>query len=114
MKTMQAFSNAQAAGNCELRVFDWDKAAKLISERKPQAASAGLSQDWEWTGGQIWADGKPDLESYTYLASNWAIPELEIDGETIPCFRMQGETEGWHSGTKWPESALLIVNGGAS
>lgn len=90
-------------------VFDWDKAARLIKERNARSASAGLRNDWEWTGGTIFVDGKPDKESYTYLASTWATPELLIDGETIDCWRYANETPDWNHETKWPESALALL-----
>ena len=94
-------------------VFDWDKAARIIKEREAEAASAGLSGDWWCTGGEIFTDGKPDMDSYTYLASTWATPELEIDGEKIDCYIMMEDVpEEWgtpFSGIKWPKSALSIL-----
>ena len=92
-------------------VFDWDKAAQLISEMKPSVASAGLAGDWEYTGGEIFRDGKPlsQDETYVYLASTWATPEINIDGEVLDCFKMQSETPGWDSDTFWPETSLAII-----
>lgn len=110
MDTIYAFANGLANRGKELMVFDWHKAARLIRERGAQDASAGLSGDWEGTGGAILYDGKPCFET-TYLASTWATPELEIDGKLMDCFLMQSETDGWDCDTKWPESALEILNG---
>src|SRR5208283_5455948 len=95
----------------KMMVFDWDKAAKIIMERNIQNAAAGLSGDWEWTGGYILKDGKPDFDSYTYLASLWAIPELSLDGgeSFIVCWIYQEDSPGWDSKTKWPQSALDII-----
>ena len=90
------------------RVFDWDKAARLIKERKPKCAAAGLGGDWEWTGGDIYKNGEIVTDDYTYLSSTWAIPELDLDGEIIPCWIWETETE-WNSGTKWPKSAKNIL-----
>lgn len=109
MDTMQAFMMGEMNRGKEMMVFDWDKAARIIAERKPKQAEAWLRGDWEWTGGTIYEDGKPVFDDYTYLASTWATPELDIDGEIIDCYVMQSETE-WDSGTKWPESALNILN----
>jgi hypothetical protein len=94
-------------------VFDWDEAARRIVKAVALSASAGLSGDWEWTGGDILRDGKPvpANQTYTYLSSNWATPELGIDGDVTPCFRMQSTTDGWDSDTYWPESALAILRG---
>lgn len=109
MNTLQAFINGERNRHREAMVFDWDKAARLIKEHKAKNASAGLSGDWEYTGGEIYGDYKPIYNSYTYLASTWATPELEIDGETFDCYKMQSETPNWDSGTKWPQSALDIL-----
>lgn len=98
-------------GNPE-RVFDWDKAAKIIKERKPDYASAGLLEDWEWTGGVIYENGKPNKSEYTYLSSTWATPVLiistEDDIEKIECWVWENETN-WNAKTKWPKSALDIL-----
>ena len=113
MDSLMAFAMGQANRGREPMVFDWDKAAMIIKERGAMSASAGLSGDWEYTGGEILEDGKPvpKEDTYVYLASTWATPELSIDGDLIDCFKMAGETDGWDSDTYWPESALKILNG---
>ena len=110
MDTMQAFMINMASQGCRPRVFDWDKAARIIREKQPREASAGLRDDWEWTGGTIYEDGHPVRDDYTYLASNWAIPELTLDGETMECWTWEDETK-WDADTKWPKSALKILKG---
>lgn len=115
MDSMSAFAIGEMNRGKELMVFDWEKAAKLIAEHRPAKASAGLAGDWEYTGGDIWENGKPVTDSYTYLASTWATPELDLDGEIFECYRMQSATpgwdvgDGWDSGTKWPASALAVL-----
>lgn len=95
----------------EMRVFDWDKAARLIREHKPSCATAGLSTDMEWTSGIIYEDGEAISNSYTYLSSTWAKPVLLLDdGEEIDCYVMESETE-WDAHTKWPQSAINILLG---
>lgn len=112
MDSMSAFAKGMANRGKEEMVFDWDKAAQLIKEKGATSASAGLSGDWEWTGDEILTNGRPvpEGDSWVFLASTWATPELEIDGEVIDCYRMQGETDGWDAETYWPESALKILN----
>jgi hypothetical protein len=92
------------------RVFDWNKAARRIIEEQAFEASAGLAGDWPSTSGDIWRDGKPVPagQTYTYLASPWAIPTLEIDGNREECWTTK-EASGWDSDTYWPESALAIL-----
>ncbi len=110
MKTIDAYNRGLAtAGNVQM-VFDWDNAAQLIRELKPAVARAGLAGDWEYTGGIIYREGIPVFDDYTYLASTWAVPELMLDGDTIPCWRFENEVQ-WGRKTKWPESALAILRG---
>ena len=111
MNTLDAFAMGEANRGKELMVFDWDKAARIIKERKAESAAAGLRGDWEYTGGVIFEDGKPCKDDYTYLASTWAAPELSVDGDVIPCYNMQSEVPRWGYNTKWPKSALDILNG---
>lgn len=116
MDTLGAFARGQMAQamGAGLKVFDWHKAARRIKESGAMSASAGLSGDWEWTGGDILRYGRPLLtgESYTYLASIWATPELEIEGGlTEDCWCWQSEHPDWGSDTRWPQSALDILAG---
>ena len=112
MNTLKAFAMGDANRGKEMMVFDWDKAAKRIAAVRPESASAGLRDDWEWTGGRIYLNGKPVRSEYTFLASTWATPELEMDGKVEPCYRMESKVPNWDSGTKWPNSALKILFAG--
>jgi hypothetical protein len=111
MDNASAFVMGEINRGKEMMVFDWEKAARLIKERNPMKASAGLSGDWEWTGGDIYQNGAPvpEGETYTYLASTWATPELDLDGDVVDCFLMQTETPGWDSDTYWPPEAVKII-----
>ena len=110
MRTLQAFVMGQINRGNPLMVFDWAKAARLIREHQPEEAGAGLRGDWEYTGGIIWKDGKPypEDDTYTYLASTWAVPELGMDGQVFECYIMEEKTE-WDAHTYWPEEALAIL-----
>lgn len=110
--TAIAFIRGMETAKDPVRVFDWVRAAKIIAERKPRVASAGLSGDWEWTGGDIYRDGSPVPadETYTYLASTWATPELDVDGDVIDCWCWANES-GWGAGTYWPDEALAALAG---
>lgn len=113
MDSSAAFARGEAArlAGSRSRVFDWDRAAQIIADDGITHASAGLSQDWEWTGGDILRDGLPVHDGGTFLASTWAIPELDtsMDGP-VPCWRWKDETE-WDASTVWPDSALSILAG---
>jgi hypothetical protein len=109
MDTMSAGMMGMANRGNPMMVFDWIKAAKMIKEAKPNVASAGLSSDWEWTGGTIYtADGIPE-DHYTYLASTWATPEINLDGDIHDCFIMEDERPDWDSDTWWPQEAIDIL-----
>lgn len=109
MDTLSAFVMGEVNRHKELMVFDWDKAAQLIKQYKPEIAMAGLREDWEYTGGTIYEHGEVVKDDYTYLASTWAVPEIDIDGCTFPCYKMQSEVPKWGSDTKWPKSAIEIL-----
>jgi hypothetical protein len=118
MDTLTVFAMGEANRGNKMKVFDWNKAAQIIKDRHASHASAGLSGDWEYTGGSILEDGKPvdKDETYVYLASTWATPELEIDYDTVDCFVMEDDVPpAWTDGgddfasVYWPKSALDIL-----
>lgn len=111
MDTLSAFTRAVASEGNRMKVFDWRKAAELIAERPNCEAEAGLGMDWENTGGCIWHNGKPMPRdgTYTYLASSWATPELDIDGWVTACWIYEDESPGWNASTYWPQEALDII-----
>jgi len=111
METMKALALGAANRGKDPRVFDWDKAAKLIKERKPNLVEAGLEEDMEWTAGTIYENGKIVKNDYTYLSSTWATPVVVIDGDIIECWKMGSETK-FKFDTKWPKSAIEIMEGG--
>ena len=128
MDSMTAYSMKQAAiasGTAKMRVFDWEKAARLIksyannSILKIDSVTAGLKDDLEWTGACIFEKGKPNHDARPFLASIWATPiivfrcyayndtlgEIEID-----CWKYMDETE-WNEYTVWPQVAIDILEG---
>lgn len=113
MENMAAFARGAAAraAGLSVMVFDWDKAAKLMQDRRAKEASAGLAGDWDWTGGQILRDGLPvpSNDTRTYLASTWAIPQIKIDGKHEDCWRWEEESPGWNAYTYWPSSAKALL-----
>jgi len=113
MDSIMAFFMGQANRGKDLMVFDWNRAAEIIKSSGVDSASAGLSGDWGNTGGYIFTKGKPNHYGYTRLASTWATPELEINGEFIPCFIMENDVpKEWGDNLmflNWPESALKII-----
>ena len=117
MDTLTAFARGEASRDQPAMVFDWDKAASIIRQGRVSGASAGLRDDWDWTGGPIlrWGEPVSSEDTYVYLASTWAPPELSMESPdgtvTIPCWRYEDET-GWGPQTYWPESALAILRGG--
>lgn len=106
---------AKAKGNPQ-RVFDWDKAARIIKdalEKDPNlTAEAGLEGDWDYTGGVIFNNGKPNTEDYTYLSSNWATPTLILtingESESMDCYTTE-EKSRFGSDSKWDNRSLTIL-----
>lgn len=111
MDTADAFRLARAArarGDA-FRGFDWETAARLIKERKPKCAEAGLEGDWDCTGGVIYQDGKTVTDSYAFLSSNWAIPQLDLDGERIDCWVVLTDPKSFNPTELWPVAAIEIL-----
>ena len=112
MNRLDAFMMGKANRGKEQMVFDWDEAARrIVAQGGDCRASAGLGGDWEYTGGTIYENGVPipQDETYTYLASTWATPEIDINGDVQPCFKMQSDLPGWNEETYWPDSARAIL-----
>jgi hypothetical protein len=92
-------------------VFDWHKAARLIKETNAEWAMAGLSGDWDHTGGFIYEDGKPasKKDRDIFLASDWATPTLILPDGEHSCWRSGKEVKRWGAETYWPPSARRIL-----
>lgn len=109
MSSLMHYAN-RVMNQDEEMVFDWDEAARRIKESGCDYALAGLRDDWGFNGGTIFMDGEPYYSDYTNLASSTDVPELEINGVSSPCYKMQSEVPDWDSYTKWPDSAIKILN----
>lgn len=111
MDTLSAFAMGEVNRYKPMMVFDWVRAARIIKERKPKTACAGLRGDWEYTGGEIYANRAPvpAEDTYVYLASTWAVPEIEVDGDVEECYKMQSDVPGWDAKTYWPAEAKQII-----
>lgn len=113
MDTATAFIMGQLNRGRIQRVFDWDKALKILEEKKVGYAIAGLESDMEWTSGEILVDGELTNDSYTFLSSTWATPvivlkESEDDDhyETIECWCYDTDEDNPHkygSSSKWQD-----------
>lgn len=102
--------------NDDPKVFDWVKAAKIIIEKRPLNATAGLAEDWFWTSGRIYEDEDISFDGYqySYLKSLWATPILLLiyeDGrdETVDCWVRSSERPEWNEDTYWPKEAVDIL-----
>lgn len=73
--------------NRRKKVFDWDKALKIIKEKKPRVARAGLAENWVWTYETICFNGQIIAKSPICLESEWGTPILRLDDENdIECY----------------------------
>lgn len=109
MDTLLAFRMGELNRGKERMVFDWDKAAKLIVEKRPEIAVAGLDQDLEYTADVIFDQGNIVTDARPYLASTWATPVLILDDISYDCYRMESEVPEWDEHTVWPDSAKDIM-----
>ena len=82
-------------------VFDWERAATVISERKPFVAYAALGSQKE----KIYQGGFPVYSETVH--SEQLMPMLIVNDECpIPCFKMEYDTNGMEV---WPKKALDIL-----
>lgn len=91
---------------CDL-VFDWEKAARLIREKKPYIAHAGLEDSWEREYRKIYQGGLP-VYSETFHSPNKKPVLIMNSSEPIPCCKMEYDTNGMEP---WPREALDILEG---
>jgi len=110
-------ANAAKSRGEKMKAFNWDKAAQIIKDKLSEYpnlyAEAGLQGDWNYTGGEIFSDGKPTNSGYTYLSSNWAIPTLLLynNGDEIAeieCHVIQEGTR-FNSDSKWDNESIKIL-----
>ena len=109
MRSDLAITLGEAYRGKKKKVFDWDRAARLIKFCHIKEAWAGLEEDWAWTGGQILEDEVPIKGHYTFLSSTWATPVLVDERDNIyRCWCWEDECD-WTCDTQWPESAIRIM-----
>lgn len=68
-----------------------------------------MAEDWFWTGTTIYENGSQVKNNYTYLASSWGATVLRFAGEEIVCYQPR-RYHDWNENTRWPKSALKILN----
>lgn len=108
MDTFRAFARGMASRGNRVKVFDWDKAAKICRKNlNAEEIRAGLHLDMEYTATTIMVRGDIVVGG-GYLSSTWAIPVIEIDGVEQECWTWADETE-WDEDTMWPDSARKIL-----
>ena len=74
-----------------MKKFDYDKAREICKNEYVKYAEGGLREDWNWTAGTIYENGKFDKDGVGYDHSIWATPVIEYtttDGQTyvLDCF----------------------------
>lgn len=86
------------------REFDWKKAKEFIDANSDKIASVtvGLAEDWTYTSGEVYENGKyiPQEDTYVYASSSWATPAMDIeykDGntETVECWVIGSNPESY-------------------
>lgn len=110
----EGFTTTRGKNNNPQKAFDWAKAAKIIKihliNHPDLIAEAGLQGDWDFTGGIIFKNGKPTVDDYTYLSSNWARPTLILSWDGEEQFEEEcWEQEKYNESSKWDEESLSIL-----
>lgn len=97
----------------KVSVFDWERAASLISASGVLEAYAGIAGDWESTAAPIWEDGRVVLDAQAQVWTERAgmKPCLEIDGKRIECFKEMWSNDISYAEQKkiWPGNSAAIL-----
>ena len=81
-----------------MNTLDWVKLEKFIEERDPVEVSAGLLEDWFWTGATVYENGVWQDRDRPYVTSYWATPGFKAtlkngDNVEVVASRLQTEDE---------------------
>ena len=83
----------RGAQSSVLKCLDWELAKKILKEKKPLWAEAGLREDMSHTAGIIWEDNSFIEENDVWESSTWATPILILyydeekkNKEIIECY----------------------------
>ena len=71
----------------KVKLLDWERLKKICEEHPNSTIEAGLMEDWDYTSGTVFEDGKRIEPDYIYALSRWATPICLIDyKEEIECW----------------------------
>lgn len=79
-----------------MNTLDWKKLEAFIAERKPVEVSAGILNDWFWTGATVYEKGEWQDKSRAWVTSDWATPGFKAtmeNGDVIEVVASVEETE---------------------
>ena len=69
-----------------MKFLDFEKAEQICLSHPDSTVVAGLMEDWGYTSGIIFKDGKWYDGGVLYAQSFWATPIVDVDGEEIECW----------------------------
>jgi hypothetical protein len=99
----------------DIYIFDWNKAARILRERKPSMATAYIGGMREHTEVSIWVNHGPLLGCNAFLLSHDICgyqPRLDCGADyATDCAIKINDTDDWGPDTWWPESAIDILKG---
>lgn len=75
------------------KYMNWKKVQQIVDKNPNSVIYAGLQEDWNNTSGLIFARGEY-YDGYVYVASSWATPIVDVDGEEIECWTYEKTKEG--------------------
>ena len=86
-------TNAKPATSLPMQTLDWQKLERFIEERKPVEVSAGLLDDWFWTGATVYKDGEWQDRDAAYVTSYWATPGFKAEMSNGDIIEIVASTE---------------------
>ena len=61
------------------KIIDWEAVKAFIKERQPVEVSAGLLEDWYWTGATVYENRGWKEDNGAYIHSYWATPGVKAE-----------------------------------
>lgn len=80
----------------DMNTLDWKALKAFVAKRKPVEVSAGILNDWFWTGATVYEKGKWVRNHRAYVTSYWATPGFKAtlkNGDVIEVAASVTETK---------------------
>lgn len=107
----RAFKRGRESIKNEMKIFNWESAAKFIVENRPEVAAMSLNGDYEISYREIYRGGKivtHHKDIALFCGSTWATPVFVANDKVYECYLPASQTKHKQK-TYWPKEAREIL-----